>query len=185
MSILGMGKRGQIFTFDLMVAIFVFLLIFTSMILFIYSVVDSSNPYSAYSIITLSNYVNNLATQGINTIVGSQGYPQNWTSAACASISRLGIMYNYYEASPQKLYNLTTLPLGCMSQLLRSGSSFNITASYLNYSTIKITEGLSTRAISVGFQPPKNPSYLVSLQRYVILYPGNSIIRITYKVWLT
>ena len=177
------NRKGQILTFDLMIAIFIFLLIFSAVVIFIYSVADTSNPASVYSAESISNYLNNAATQAADTLVGSPGYPQNWYSSSCPSIQTLGVMKNYYEASPQKLYNLTTLPTNCISQLLRAGDTFNITATYLNYTTVKITEGAAKRNITAGFKIPANATYSVSISRYVTLSPGNVIVRMVFTEW--
>lgn len=176
-----MNRKAQVLTIDLLISLFIFILILTSVIIFIFSIASVSNPYSSYYVQYVSNTLNGIATAGANTLAGSPGLPVDWVSQPCSSIETLGVMYNYYEASPQKLYNLTTLPSGCLSQLLRGGSSFNVSVSYLNGSRLLVND----IPISAGFPVPINATYLVSVQRFAVLYPGNSIIAITYKEWLS
>ena len=175
-----MDKKGQVFTIDLLIAIFIFTLIFTSVVIFLFSIGAISSQYSSYYAQTISVSLNSIASSAINTLVGSQGTPINWSSAPCSSIKTVGIMYNYYEASPQKLYNLTTLPVACLSQLLRAGDSFNITTSYLNGTPLKVNGAV----ITAGFSIPQNPAYITSVQRFVVLYPGKDIIRMSFSEWL-
>jgi hypothetical protein len=176
-----MNKRAQILTIDLLISIFVFILVFTSVIVFLYSLSYSSNPYSSYYVQYVSNSLNSMASAGVNTLTGSPGVPVNWTSGPCSGIKTLGVMYNYYEASPQKLYNLTTVPSGCLSQLIRGGASFNISVSYVtNGSTVKV----GGVPISAGFPVPSNPRYISSIQRFEVLYPGSTIVVFTFKEWL-
>ncbi|MCW1299586.1 MAG: hypothetical protein QXD02_04680 [Candidatus Parvarchaeum sp.] len=75
-----MDKKGQIFTIDLLIALFIFLLLFTTVLLFLYSNADINNSYSSYYSQITSNYINNLAVQGANSLLGSEGYPSNWYS---------------------------------------------------------------------------------------------------------
>jgi hypothetical protein len=175
-----LNRRGQIFTIDLLIALFIFTLIFTSVVIFLYSVGDTSNPLSSYYSEVSSTYLSNIATQAANTLTGSPGYPSSWPSLSCPQISTLGVMYNSNEVSGQKLYNLTTLPVGCVSQLLRAGNSFNITAYYLNGSILRI----NGRLITAGFATPHNANYIDVVQRYEVLYPGTVIIRISLKEWI-
>lgn len=174
-----MNKRGQIFTIDLLVAMFVFFLLFTTVLLFLYSNADTNNAYSSYYSQLTSNYINNLAVQGANTLLGSEGYPADWYTVTCSQIKQVGVMQNYLEASPVKLYNLTTLPVSCLSALLKSGVSFNITFYYLNNSIVKIN-GVP---ITAGFPIDTASNYIASISRYVVLYPGNEILRLSYAEW--
>lgn len=176
-----MNKRAQVLTIDLLVSLFIFILIFGSVVIFIFSTAYVSNPYSSYYAQFSLNSLNGIATAGANSLVGSQGLPVNWSSASCSSIKTLGVMYNSYEAAPQKLYNLTTVPVGCLSQLLRGSNTFNITVSYVvNNSIIKVNGA----PISAGFPIPSEPTYLASIQRFVVLYPGTNIIRVTFAEWI-
>ncbi len=186
-----MNKKGQILTMDLLISLFIFILIFTSVIIFLYSIADVSNPYSSYYEQFISNSLNTVASSGVNTLIGSEGLPINWTSGSCGAIRTLGIMYDSYLVSPQKLYNLTTISFkepGCLSQLLRAGTDFNISIYYLNGTRVKINSsgvvgGANEVAISAGYPIPSNPAYLSSIQRFAVLYPGNTIIRISYSRW--
>ncbi len=176
-----MDKKGQVFTIDLLMALFIFLLVLTSVIVFLYSVADVANPYSSYYSLEISDYLNGVVSSGADTLVGSPGIPVNWTSAQCTKIGTIGIMFNSYEASPQKLYNLTTLPTGCLSELLRASDSFNISTYYLNGTPLKVYG----TPVTAGFQPPQSASYIVSVPRYVVMFPGNVIIKLIYKEWLS
>ncbi|MCL5009480.1 MAG: hypothetical protein M1433_00645 [Candidatus Parvarchaeota archaeon] len=179
-----MDHKGQVFTIDLLIALFIFILVFTSIIVFLYEVASVSNPYSSYYVQFVSDTLNNIASSGINTLTGSQGYPTNWNSMPCSSIKTLGIMLNSYEVSVQKLYNLTTLSsssLDCLSQLLRAGNSFNISVFYLNGSTVKV----NSVPITAGFPIPADTVYTASIQRYEVLSPGSTIIRISYSEWIS
>lgn len=175
-----MNKSGQVFTIDLLVSLFIFILVLTSIIVFIYSVASVSNPYSSYYAQSISNALNTQAAAAANTLIGSQGQPTTWSSTKCSSIATLGVMYNSYSALPQKLYNLTTMPSGCVSQLLRAGTNFNISVFYLNGSRLKIRSA----SITAGYPIPSNPTYLTSIQRFVVLYPGSLIVRISYSEWI-
>ena len=174
-----MNKKGQIFTIDLLIALFIFLLLFTTVLLFLYSTADINNTYSTYYSQIASNYINNLAVQGANSLIGSVGYPQDWPSVPCSSIKQMGVMHNTLEASPSKLYNITVLPVSCLSALLKGGNSFNVTFYYLNSSMLKI----NSVPITVGFPIDFSASYIASIDRFVVLYPGNEIIRLSYTEW--
>ena len=190
-----MNKKGQILTIDLLISLFIFILIFTSVIIFLYSIASVSNPYSSYYVQSISDSLNSVSSSAANALVSSPGIPINWTSASCGSIKTLGIMYNSYLASPEKLYNLTTLSAnspGCLSQLIRAGTDFNISVYYLNYTKVKINSsgvvggtGASEKFITAGYPIPSNPAYLSAIQRFVVLYPGNTIVRISYSEWFT
>ena len=174
-----MDKKGQIFTIDLLISLFIFLLLFTTVLLFLYSNADIDNSYSSYYSQITSNYINNIAVQGASSLIGSEGYPSNWYSISCNQIKQVGVMQNNLEVSPTKLYNLTTLPLSCLSSLLKTGDSFNITFYYLNGSILK----LSGKAITAGFPIDYSSNYIASIQRFTVLYPGNEIIRLSYTEW--
>ncbi len=174
-----MDKKGQIFTIDLLIALFIFLLLFTTVLLFLYSNADINNSYSSYYSQITSNYINNLAVQGANSLLGSEGYPSNWYSFSCNQIKQLGVMYNNLEVSPIKLYNITTLPVSCLSSLLKGGDSFNITFYYLNGSILI----LNGKEVTAGFPIDYSSSYVASIQRFTVLYPGNEIIRLSYTEW--
>ncbi len=181
---MGLNKNGQVFTMDMLIALFIFMLIFTSVIVFIYEVASVSNPYSAYYVQFISSTLDSEASSAINVLTGSQGSPSYWPSLSCPAIKTLGVMVNPYEASAQKLYNLTTLSKnspGCLSELLRGGNSFNISAFYLNGTRVVI----NSVHITAGFPIPLNAIYIASIQRYVVLSPSNSIIRISYAEWLS
>ncbi|MCW1299585.1 MAG: hypothetical protein QXD02_04675, partial [Candidatus Parvarchaeum sp.] len=94
-------------------------------------------------------------------------------------IKQLGVMYNNLEVSPIKLYNLSTLPVSCLSSLLKGGDSFNITFYYLNGSILN----LGGREVTAGFPIDYSSSYVASIQRFAVLYPGNEIIRLSYTEW--
>ncbi len=175
-----MNRRGQIFTLDLLISLFIFLLLFTSVILFLYSVADVNNPYSSYYSQVTSSYLNNLANQNVNTLTESTGSPSNWIQYPCSQISSIGLLENPYSLSLPKLYNITQIPVACLSQFLRAGDSFNITAYYLNGSVV-VLEG---KKITAGFQIPQNQSYIASVSRYVVMYPGGNIVRVTFTGWL-
>ncbi len=175
-----MNNRGQIFTLDLLISLFIFLLLFTSVVLFLYSVADVNNPYSSYYSQVTSTYLNNVANQNADILSESIGSPANWPQYACGQISSIGLLQNTYELSPLKMYNLTTMSTKCLSQLLRAGGSFNVTTYYLNGSTVKI----GNRPITAGFSIPQNQSYIASVSRYVVMYPGSTIIKITFTEWL-
>ncbi len=174
-----MNRKGQIFTIDLLIALFIFILLFSTVILFLYSTADISNHYSSYYSQVASDYINNIAVQGANSIVGSEGYPSNWYDLTCSQIKQIGIMQNPLEASPIKLYNLTTLPVACLSALLKGGNSFNVTFYYINGSVLKVN-GVP---VTAGFPIDSSASYVASIERFVVLYPGNEIIRLSYTVW--
>jgi hypothetical protein len=174
-----MNRKGQIFTIDLLIALFVFLLLFTTVLLFLYSNADISNSYSSYYSQITSDYINNLAVQGANSIIGSQGYPSDWSSLACSQIKQLGVMHDNIMASPTKLYGLTALPLSCISSLLKAGNSFNITFYYLNNSILKI----NGKGITAGFPIDPSANYVASIARFVVVYPGNEIVRLSYTEW--
>ena len=174
-----MDKKGQIFTIDLLISLFIFLLLFTAVLLFLYSNADIDNSYSSYYSQITSNYINNLAVQGANSLLGSEGYPSNWYALSCNQIKQIGVMQNNLEASPTKLYNLTTLSTACLSSLLRAGDLFNITFYYLNGSILK----LKGKGITAGFPIDYSYSYVASIQRFTVLYPGNEIIRLSYTEW--
>ena len=174
-----MDKKGQIFTIDLLVALFIFLLLFTTVLLFLYSNADIANTYSSYYSQIASNYINNLADQGANSLLGSEGYPSNWYTLGCSQIRQIGVMQNEIEASYTKIYNLTTIPVSCLSSLLKAGKSFNISFYYLNSSVVKVN-GV---AVTAGFPIDTAASYIASVERFVVLYPGNQIIRLSYTEW--
>ncbi len=173
-------KKGQVFTMDLLIALFIFTLVFTSAVVFLYTVGDTSNPFSSYYSEAASTYLGNIAVQAADTLVGSPGYPVNWPEVSCSQIGTLGLMENSNEISGQKLYNLSLMPVGCVSELLRAGNSFNITAYYLNGSVVRI----NGRAITAGFSVPFNTNYIDVVQRYEVLYPGSAIIRLSLKEWI-
>jgi hypothetical protein len=174
-----MNRKGQIFTIDLLIALFIFLLLFTTVLLFLYSNADINNSYSSYYSQITSDYINNLAVQGANSLLGSQGYPTNWPSLSCSQIKQLGLMHNSLEVSSNKLYALTTLPVSCISSMLKAGDSFNITFYYLNGSMLKV----NGNPITAGFSIDYSSSYVASIQRFVVLSPGNEIIRLSYTEW--
>ena len=186
-----MNRRAQVLTVDLLMSLFLFILLFTSVVSFLYTIVNVGTSSSSYYSQVISSFLNNAASAGVDTLVGSQGSPLNWEYVTCSSIGTLGVMHNYYEASPQKLYNLTTLPVSCLSQLLRAQNTFNVSVSYINGTPLRIN-GVP---ITVGFQPPKNAGFISSIQRYVVLYPNNvssslvsnptaPIIVVNFKEWL-
>ncbi|MEM0143222.1 MAG: hypothetical protein QXL94_04645 [Candidatus Parvarchaeum sp.] len=174
-----MDKKGQIFTIDLLISLFIFLLLFTTVLLFLYSNADINNSYSSYYSQITSNYVNNLAVQGADSLLGSGGYPPNWYGSSCSQIKQLGVMYNNIEASPNALYGLVTLPVSCVSALLKAGDSFNITFYYLNGSVLK----LNGKSITAGFPIDYSSSYVASIEKFTVLYPGNEIVRLSYTEW--
>ena len=174
-----MDKKGQIFTIDLLISLFIFLLLFATVLLFLYSNADINNSYSSYYSQIASNYINNLAVQGANSLLGSEGYPSNWYSFSCSQIKQMGLMYNNLEVSPVKLYNLTILPVPCLSSLLKAGNSFNISFYYLNGSILK----LNGKGITAGFPINYASSYVASIQRFTVLYPGDEIVRLSYTEW--
>jgi succinate dehydrogenase/fumarate reductase cytochrome b subunit len=174
-----MDKKGQIFTIDLLISLFIFLLLFTTVLLFLYSNVDINNSYSSYYSQITSNYINNVAVQGANSLLGSEGYPPDWYNFSCNQIKLLGVMHNNLEVSPLKLYGLTALSTSCISSLLKAGNSFNITFYYLNGSILT----LNGKAITIGFPVDYSSSYVASIQRFTVLYPGNQIIRLSYTEW--
>ena len=187
-----MNRRAQVLTVDLLMSMFIFILLFTSVVSFLYTIVNVGASSSSYYSQVISSFLNNAATAGADTLVGSRGSPADWTSVPCSSIGTLGIMYNYYEASPQKLYNLTTLPVSCLSQLLRAQNTFNVSVSYINGTPLKVN-GVP---ITVGFQPPADAKFVSSIQRYVVLYPNSispsvissptaPIIVVNFKEWLS
>ena len=57
--------------------------------------------------------------------------------------------------------------------------SISESAFYLNGSKVVI----NSVPITAGFPIPSNPIYIASIQRYVVLSPGNTIIRISYAEW--
>ncbi|EFD92517.1 MAG: Putative uncharacterized membrane protein [Candidatus Parvarchaeum acidophilus ARMAN-5_'5-way FS'] len=174
-----MNRKGQIFTMDLLISLFIFLLLFSTVLLFIYSNADIDNTYSSYYSQLESTYLNNLAVQGANSLIGSEGTPVNWYATSCSNIKQIGLMQNYLEASPIKLYNLTTLPVSCLSSLLKAGASFNITFYYLNGSIVNI----NGKPITAGFPIDSASNYIASIGRFVVLYPGNEIVRLSYTEW--
>ncbi len=174
-----MDKKGQIFTIDLLISLFIFLLLFTTVLLFLYSNADMDNSYSSYYSQITSDYINNLAVQGANSLIGSEGSPSNWYAYTCSQIKQIGVMTSPLEVSPTKLYNLTTLPVSCLSSLLKAGDSFNITFYYINGSMLKFVG----KAITAGFPVPPNANYVASIERFVVLYPGDEIIRLSYTEW--
>ncbi|MCL4376429.1 hypothetical protein M1558_02985 [Candidatus Parvarchaeota archaeon] len=174
-----MDKKGQIFTIDLLISLFIFLLLFTTVLLFLYSNADIDNSYSSYYSQITSNYINNIAVQGASSLLGSEGYPSDWYDFSCNQIKQIGVMHNTLEASPTKLYSLTTLSTSCISSQLKAGNSFNITFYYLNGSMLK----LSGKGITAGFPIDYSSSYVASIQRFTVLYPGNEIIRLSYTEW--
>ncbi len=174
-----MDKKGQIFTIDLLISLFIFLLLFTTVLLFLYSNADIDNSYSSYYSQITSNYINNIAVQGASALLGSEGYPSNWYDFSCSQIKQIGVMQNNLEVSPIKLYNLTALSSSCISSLLKAGDSFNITFYYLNGSILK----LNGKGITTGFSIDYSSSYVASIQRFAVLYPGNEIIRLSYTEW--
>ncbi len=174
-----MNRKGQIFTIDLLISLFIFLLLFTTVLLFLYSNADIDNSYSSYYSQLESNYINNIAVQGANSLVESEGYPVDWNTLTCSQIKQVGLMQTYLEASPSKLYNLTTLPVSCLSALLKAGANFNIAFYYLNNSMLRIN-GVP---ITAGFPIDLSADYISSIERFVVLYPGNEIIRLSYREW--
>jgi hypothetical protein len=177
-----MGKKGQIFTIDLLISLSIFVLLFVSVVLFLYSVGDSANPYSTYSVQYDSNYVNNIATQAVDSLVGSTGYPSNWQTltASCNSIYQIGLMYNAYELDPNKLSALTQLSDSCIASFLKSGGTFNVSVTFLNNTIFRI----SGTPITAGKPVAVNASYVSSIQRYVVLYPGSQILRVSFSEWI-
>ena len=112
-------------------------------------------------------------------MLGSEGYPSNWYDFTCNQIKQLGVLHNTLEVSPIKLYNITTLPVQCISSLLKSGNSFNITFYYLNGSVLE----LNGKKITAGFPIDYSSSYVAAIQRFAVVYPGNEIIRLSYTEW--
>ncbi|MCL4399556.1 hypothetical protein M1293_03585 [Candidatus Parvarchaeota archaeon] len=174
-----MNKKAQVFTIDLLVSIFLFLLLFTSVVTFLYSSADISNQASPFYTEISDIYLNNIASQAADSLVASKGYPANWTVEPCSSIYKLGLLQTSFEVSKQKLYNLTTMTDSCISSLLRSGSSFNISVTYLNGSEYKI----SGRWITAGYPPPSSLAYVSSIQRFMVLYPSGIILKLNYEEW--
>ena len=174
-----MNRKGQVFTIDLLIALFIFLLLFTTVLLFLYSNADINNSYSSYYSQITSDYINNLAVQGANSLLSSEGSPSGWYSFNCSQIKQLGLMHNIQEASPVKLYSLTTLSVSCLSSLLKAGNSFNITFYYLNGSMLEI----GGKGITAGFPIAYGSRYIASIERFVVLYPGNEIIRLSFTEW--
>ena len=166
-----MDKTGQVLTIDLLMSLFIFILILTSVIIFIDSVASVSNPYSSYYVQAVLDSLNTQASAAADTLIGSAGLPSNWTSTGCSRIITLGVMYNSFSALPQKLYNLTTMPVGCISQLIRGGANFNISVYYLNNSRLRV----NSVPITAGYPIPSNPTYLTSIQRFVVLYPSTYV----------
>ena len=166
------NKSGQIFSLDLMFALFIFLIIFSAIIIAIFVTSDSYNQYSLYGNELDNMYLVNNVNQGLDILTQSTGYPSNWSYLPCSEIESIGLLNFSGDVSYQKIYNLTTLPVNCLSGLLKGGNSFNLTVTYINYTPLIINGKVIT---NVG-------SNIVSNSRYVDTASG-LILRITLEEW--
>ncbi len=174
-----MDKAGQIFSLDLLLAMSIFIVILGVIIIAAYTMSGAYTPYSLPNSEANEIYLTNNVNEAINLLAQSYGNPTDWQMVSCSKILSLGLLNSSTGLlSMQKLYNLTTLPVGCLSNLIRGGDYFNITAYYLNYTPLEI----NGRYISVGFPPPKSSS-VVSVSRFLV-ENGGQIVRLTLSEWI-
>ncbi|MCW1294094.1 MAG: hypothetical protein OH316_00365 [Candidatus Parvarchaeota archaeon] len=173
-----MNRKGQVFSLDLMFAVLIFLLIFMSLLIFIYTVSDVYNPYSYLSITLSLEKLNLIGNIGIDSLSNSFGTPPNWVGLPCSSIKSFGLLKTYYTLSLNKAYSLVSSYPSCFYNMSKVGADFNLSISHLNGTPLYINGS----DITIGSKPPANSSYIVSLVRFLALSSG-AIVEVNYKIW--
>lgn len=171
------NRSGQIFSLDLMFAITIFLVVLVAIVIAVFTISDSYNPYSLYGDEIDTVYLSNNVNQALNMLTQSSGNPSNWFSTQCGNIQSIGLLNSSGYVSYQKLYNLTTLPTGCLSNLIKGGNAFNLTVTYLNHTPLFI----DGKEITVGFIPIAGTN-IVSNSRYMVTSSG-LILRLNLEEW--
>ncbi|MGC8516516.1 MAG: hypothetical protein ACP5MT_01300 [Candidatus Acidifodinimicrobium sp.] len=173
-----MDKKGQVFSLDLMFALIIFLLIFASLLVFVYTVSDTYNSYSYLSITLSLEKLNSIGNIELNGLSNSFGSPVNWVGLPCSKITSFGLLGTYYTLSLNKTYALVTSYSSCFYNLSEVGTNFNLTLSYLNGTPLYINNS----EITLGSKIPVNSKYVISLERFLDLSKG-TIIEVNYKLW--
>ncbi len=173
-----MDRKGQVFSLDLTFALIIFLLIFASLLVFVYTVSDTYNSYSYLSITLSLEKLNAMGNIELNGLSNSFGSPANWVGLPCSNIASFGLLRTYYTLSLNKAYSLVNSYSSCFYNLSQFGTNFNLTLSYLNGTPLYINNS----EITLGSKVPANSRYVISLERFLDL-PKGTIIEVNYKVW--
>ena len=147
-----MNEKGQISTYDIIVALFIFVLVFATMRGLWISNLQKAETEQQY------NKMKMKAMQAIESMVKIKGYPKNWDES---NVELLGLARKPNVLSESKLQQFAAMDYGNAKDLLLIGDyDFNFS----------LDAAEPTDNISVGM-PLDNNSTIVSLKR-IVKYKG-------------
>ena len=147
-----MDKRGQISTYDIVVALFIFVLVFATMRGIWISNVQKAETEQEYNIMKLK------AMQAIESMVKTKGYPKNWDGS---NVELLGLARKQNVLSESKVMQFAAMDYSTAKDLL-------LIANYdFNFS---LHSAEPTDSVSVGM-PLDSNSTVISIKR-VVKYKG-------------
>ncbi len=148
------GKKAQIWGFDLMIAITIFLV--GIIIIYIYAINITSESEST---------LNTLMAEGnlLSSLILSEGGPKNWPSAPESEIEIPGILTRN-KINETKLNRLQSLSYTEQKKLLGTNNEF-----FLNF-----------EAITIGNSPSEEKN-LVRIERFSIY--ENKPVKLTFYIW--